>query len=119
MSLATAVPAASLAERQPSPGRVDLAVTGSMTARNSRSLHVAFRRIVDRGARHVVVDLSSVGDIDPAGVAVLLVYARLLRSLGGLLEVAAASPECRDLLSRMPRTQLDELMPALADPLTA
>jgi ABC-type transporter Mla MlaB component len=76
-------------------------VTGQLTWRTSRGLHASFRRAVDEGGRDFRVDLRRVSEVDPAGVAVLLVYGRLLPFLGGGLEVSAASGPCRGLLHRM------------------
>jgi hypothetical protein len=52
------------------------------------------------------VDLRSVAEVDPAGVAVLLVYARLLPTLGGTLDVSGASGPCQALLQRMQLSHL-------------
>lgn len=83
-----------------------LTVRGQLTWRTSRRLHASFRRVVDAGGRELHVDLRSVAEADPAGVAVLLVYARLLPTLGGTLEVLGASGPCRVLLRRMQLSHL-------------
>ena len=76
-------------------------VSGELTWRTSRWLHSSFRRIVDRGGRELKLDLRAVSEADPAGVAVLLVYSRLLPTLGGSLEIPEASGPCRALVERM------------------
>jgi ABC-type transporter Mla MlaB component len=81
-------------------------VSGQLTWRTSRGLHSSFRRVVDEGGRELRVDLRSVSEVDPAGVAVLLVFARLLPSLGGTLEVSDASAPCQALLQRMQLSHL-------------
>jgi ABC-type transporter Mla MlaB component len=81
-------------------------VSGQLTWRTSRRLHASFRRVVDEGARELHVDLRSVTEVDPAGIAVLLVYARLLPTLGGGLRVSAASSGCAALLQRMQLSHL-------------
>jgi ABC-type transporter Mla MlaB component len=83
-----------------------VAVSGQLTWRTSRRLHASFRRVVDEGGRELRVDLRSVSEADPAGVAVLLVYARLLPTLGGTLEVSGASGPCEALLHRMQLSHL-------------
>jgi hypothetical protein len=47
---------------------------------------------VDAGGRDITVDLRHVSTVDRAGVAVLVMHARLLTELGGSLEVVDASP---------------------------
>ena len=89
-----------------------VAVSGQLTWRTSRRLHASFRQVVHEGARELRVDLRSVIEADPAGVAVLLVYARLLPTLGGTLEVSGASGPCHELLDRMQLSHLLEPPPA-------
>lgn len=76
-------------------------MTGQLTWRTSRGLHACFRRAVEDGGREFRVDLRSVSEADPAGVAVLLVFARLLPTLGGSLQVSATSGPCQALLERV------------------
>jgi ABC-type transporter Mla MlaB component len=90
-------------------------VSGQLTWRTSRRLHASFRRVVDEGGRELRVDLRSVSEADPAGVAVLLVYARLLPTLGGTLEVSGASAPCHALLQRMQLSHLLDQPPATDD----
>jgi anti-anti-sigma factor len=90
-----------------SDGPCDLAeltgvlVLGDLTAATSRALHRRLRRAVEGGARHLRVGLHDVRDVDAAGVAVLLVYARLLPPLGGRLEIVSASPQVQAVLAGM------------------
>jgi ABC-type transporter Mla MlaB component len=72
----------------------------------SRGLHACFRGAVAEGGRAFYIDLRSVSDVDPAGIAVLIVYARLLPSLGGSLKVSAASHPCHVLLRRLQLSHL-------------
>ena len=81
-------------------------LSGELTWRTSRRLHASFRRVVEEGGRELSVDLRSVAEVDPAGVAVLLVYARLLPTLGGTLDVSGASGPCLALLERMQLSHL-------------
>ena len=81
-------------------------LSGELTWRTSRRLHASFRRVVEEGGRELSVDLRSVAEVDPAGVAVLLVYARLLPTLGGTLDVSGASGPCQALLQRMQLSHL-------------
>jgi ABC-type transporter Mla MlaB component len=76
-------------------------ISGQLTWRTSRWLHASFRRIVDSGGRELQLDLRAVSEADPAGVAVLLVYSRLLPTLGGTLEIPEASGPCRAMVERM------------------
>jgi anti-anti-sigma regulatory factor len=79
----------------------DLVVTGRLTARTGRSLHGRLRRLVRDGAREVRVDLRGVEQAEPAAVAVLLVYARLLPPLGGRLVLTGASDAVAGTLTGM------------------
>lgn len=89
---------------RPVPVRVVL--LGELTAATSRTLHGRMRRLVEDGARVVVVDCAGVRRADAAGVAVLLVYARLLPPLGGELVIEDASPAVEDVLASVHLTRL-------------
>jgi ABC-type transporter Mla MlaB component len=96
-----------------SPGRKCLLeVSGPMTWRTSRRLHARFRRAVDAGGRELRVDLRRVSEVDLAGMAVLLVYARLLPTLGGILRLSNVSPACRELMHEMQLSHLLNQVPA-------
>ena len=73
--------------RQPPHRTADVVVTGDLTVATSRSLHRRLRQVIQDGGRQVRVDLRAVDRLDAAGVTVLLVYRRLLPSLGGELVV--------------------------------
>ena len=92
-----------------------LQVSGQLTWRTSRRLHALFRRAVDAGGRELRVDLRRVSEVDPAGIAVLLVYARLLPTLGGRFELCNVSPSCRALVHDMQLAHLLTPVPARSD----
>ena len=92
-----------------------LQVGGQLTWRTSRRLHARFRRAVDAGGRELRVDLRRVSEVDPAGIAVLLVYARLLPTLGGTLELCSVSPACRALMHEMQLPHLLTPVPVHGD----
>ena len=99
-----------------SPGRgCLLEVSGQLTWRTSRRLHARFRRAVDAGGRELRVDLGRVSEVDLAGIAVLLVYARLLPTLGGSLQLSNISPACRELMHEMQLSHLLTSVPSRGD----
>jgi anti-anti-sigma factor len=79
----------------------DVVVTGELTVATSRSLHLRLRQVIQDGGREVRVDLRAVERLDAAGVTVLLVYRRLLPSLGGELVLVGAGAAVRDTLTGM------------------
>ena len=99
-----------------SPGRrCLLEVSGQLTWRTSRQLHARFRRAVDVVGRELRVDLGRVSEVDLAGIAVLLVYARLLPTLGGSLQLSNISPACRELMHEMQLSHLLTSVPSRGD----
>lgn len=65
-------------------GRIDTTTSGSVDE--------TVRRVVDTGARRIVVDFSSVEYISSAGLRVFLVLAKRMRDLHGRL-ILCAMPE--------------------------
>ena len=83
-----------------------LVVRGPLTWRTSTRVQDHLRCAVEAGARDVTVDLRHVTTVDRAGVAVLVVYARLLHGLGGSLEVSDWSATVRALINELGLTSL-------------
>jgi anti-anti-sigma factor len=74
-------------------------VSGQLTVATSCSFRRQLGTLVHAGPRSLLVDLENVSDIDPAGLAVLLVYARSMRCLGQNLRLTNPSDNVRRLLS--------------------
>jgi anti-anti-sigma factor len=83
------------------PEMVLLHPSGPLTVVTRGEFRQRLRTCMHSGARHIVVDLNSVSDLDAAGVAVLLVYARSLKPLGGSLRIVNATDDCSRLLTRI------------------
>jgi ABC-type transporter Mla MlaB component len=78
-----------------------LALTGAVTVGSRRALRLRMRRQLDEGARQLVVDMGAVGNFDPAGLAVLLVFARALHACGGSLTVVNVPDHCISVMRRV------------------
>lgn len=83
------------------PETVLLHLSGPLTVVTRGQFRQRLRTCMHSGARHIVVDLDGVSDVDASGVAVLLVYARSLKPLGGSLRVVNATDDCSRLISRI------------------
>jgi anti-anti-sigma factor len=76
-------------------------------------------RLVHRGCRKVVVDLSDVGHLDYRGMKPLLQRAALLRAAGGDIKLCGASPYVAAILRVAGAWQELELYPTRASALAA
>ncbi|MBM4379042.1 MAG: STAS domain-containing protein [Deltaproteobacteria bacterium] len=76
-------------------------------------------RLVNRGCRKVVVDLSEVGHLDYRGVKPLVQRATLLRAAGGDIKLCGASPYVAAILRVAGAWQELELYPTRASALAA
>lgn len=56
------------------------------------------RRLVDTGARHVVMDLERVGFVDSSGLGALISLLKAVRGAGGDLKLASLSGPVRTVL---------------------
>jgi anti-anti-sigma factor len=79
----------------------DVVVAGNLTAATRGTLHVRLRHAVRAGGRDVRVDLRAVERLDAAGVAVLLIFRRMLPPLGGGLVLVGASRAVEETLAEM------------------
>lgn len=77
-------------------GMPDIAVIpveGDLDVTSAPRLRTTIDNLVDGGCRRIIVNLRHTSYVDSAGVAMLIVEARELRALGGLLSLADASAD--------------------------
>ena len=74
-----------------------VAPSGRIDTTTSGALEDAVRRVVDTGARRLVVDLSAVEYISSAGLRVFLVLAKRLRDLQGRLVLCGMTEPVRQV----------------------
>jgi anti-anti-sigma regulatory factor len=91
---------------RPSDDAHALAVTvqGPLVMRASSELRRVLTQALDSGVRRLEIDLSGVTEVDPAGLANLVVAARRLqasREQGGGLHIVAVSGSCADAMRRL------------------
>jgi stage II sporulation protein AA (anti-sigma F factor antagonist) len=66
---------------------------GTLDAPNTMTIEDSFRaRLLDLGARQVIVDLSSVDYMSSYGLRMLLIGAKTLSNQGGALHLAGPNP---------------------------
>lgn len=63
---------------------------GSLSATTAEQGNQEMKKILDRGAKKVVVNLANVDYISSGGIRVLIIAAKLLNSVQGELKLAAA-----------------------------
>lgn len=73
---------------------------GSIRVPLNRELRHAIRRLLQTGAREIVLDLTRVSAIDAAGVGELVRAYNMTSSLNGVLRIANASSRVRKILER-------------------
>jgi len=83
-----------------------VAVDGQLVTSNRQELRRAVFEELDRGARHVRIDLAKTGYIDSAGLGLLVLLSKRIRELGGQLHIANPNPDFRTLFRL---TKLDTL----------
>lgn len=89
-------------------GTVSVAVTGPMEHSTAGELRSLLFDLIDDGEDvTVVIDLTGVSSIDPAGLSVLAEAAELLRENGGRLVITRPRPSTRKLLDL---TGLDDVI---------
>ena len=89
-----------------------LAVSGELNLDTAPPLREQLIELVERGSRHVVVDLEAVEFVDSTGLAVLLGVLSRLRSLNGTLVVVCTRPK---LLRIFEVTGLNEILRIFGD----
>jgi anti-anti-sigma factor len=92
--------------------------SGDLDAVGARQVDEAFTNAVGRNGK-VLVDLSSVGFMSSAGLAMLLVKGKMLRGGGGSLAVSGASQRVADVLAMAGFNDLFPVYPSLKAGLTA
>ena len=73
-------------------------VAGDLTIANRRDLQQLALDAVERGERHLFVDLGATGYVDSAGLGTLVLVAKRVAAAGGALAVVEASDDVRTLL---------------------
>ncbi len=83
------------------PGRncTVVEVRGELDLASEPQLRAGLQRVVDSGARQVVVDLAGVRFMDSSALGTLVVIFKVLRDNGGRLYVAKAQHAVRTLLT--------------------
>ena len=75
-------------------------VTGEITLKQSRNamLHDKVRSLVQRGHKHVLVDLAGVSFVDSAGLGELVQTNSTMKNHGGALKLFSPTSRLRELL---------------------
>lgn len=82
-------------------GEAVVVVRGALVLRRAGVMRHAIHSVLDAGVRRIAVDLGCVTDVDPAGLAPLVVAARQLRASGGGLRFTATSTACTEAMRRL------------------
>lgn len=83
-------------------------VRGDVDMFNASNLRTPLEELVERGYRHIVIDLSRARHLDSTGMGALLGAYCKISGLGGRLAVAGASPTLRNLFEI---TRFQEFLP--------
>ena len=82
-------------------------VVGHLIIGNRKDVQRLVTEAIERGARHVVVDLAASGYVDSAGLGTLVVLAKRVRAAGGEFRLANVNEEIGALLRL---TRLDAVL---------
>ena len=82
-------------------------VVGHLIIGNRKEVQRQVTEAVERGVRHVVVDLAASGYVDSAGLGTLVVLAKRVRATGGDFRLANVNEEIAALLRL---TRLDTVL---------
>lgn len=82
-------------------------VVGHLIIGNRKEVQRQVTEALERGARHVVVDLAASGYVDSAGLGTLVVLAKRVRAAGGEFRLANVNEEIGALLRL---TRLDTVL---------
>ena len=103
----TAATAALRVEIRRQPQQVTVRLAGEIDMVTAGDLADMLVRLLDQGSRTVELDLSGVGFLSAAGLAVLLEHDRRYRDASARLLVVRPSPVCARLFAL---TRLDEVL---------
>jgi ABC-type transporter Mla MlaB component len=78
-----------------------LVVRGALVVRAVGSLLQAVHTALDGGVRRLTFDLRDVTEVDPAGLAPLVIATRRLRAVGGAVRFVAVSTPCLEVMRRL------------------
>lgn len=97
-----------------------IALRGRLDAAWSGSVHKSLQEAIHGGCHHIALDLSQVDYLSSAGIRVLVLLAKNLKTIGGTLRLSAASPQVSDVLKLVGFQQLlDACAAAPAGPAAA
>ena len=87
-----------IVQARPSARELTLFLEGELETRALRGLGEQLARLMLRGVRHVVMDMSDVSHLDYRGLKPLMERAQQLRAAGGVLKLTGLSPYLATIL---------------------
>ena len=99
--------------RRVEPGITIFEISGRLNLGNSlMSVEISIQRVIDEGARKLVLDLTGLSAIDSSGIGLLVTSASHMEQCGGHVRVAGASGTVGKVLQL---AHLDRIAPLDAD----
>jgi anti-anti-sigma factor len=80
------------------PGILTLTLSGKLDADTTNAFADVLNGAVDRGERHIILDLGALSYVSSVGLRALIVAAKKLVPLGGKIVLCAAQPQILKLL---------------------
>lgn len=96
-----------------------IAVHGDLDSLGVRMVEERFNSAISDRASRLAIDLTSVGFLSSAGLALLLVKGKILRRGGGNLVIAGPNPHVMEVLTMAGFQELFEVYPTLPEALAA
>ena len=93
-------------------GLASVAVGGEVDLHTAPALKTALAEAIDRGSRHVLVDLSRATFIDSTTLGVLMGAVKRLRPAGGELAIACSDPNVRKIFAITLLDRIFEIFPS-------
>lgn len=84
-----------------SENRAVVLVEEALTSTFARELRPKLQEVIANGAANIVIDLSSVDQVDSTGIGLLIATKNSLAKVGGGLRIVGASPEIEHLFQVM------------------
>jgi anti-anti-sigma factor len=102
-----------LSTRQIEPDITCLGLSGRLTLGNRLSeIEYAIKDQIEKGARKIALDLTSLSFIDSAGIGMVMLCAGKIREAGGHLVIVGAQGHVKKILEL---TQIHQVIPMLPD----
>jgi anti-anti-sigma factor len=87
-------------QEQSQQSSLQVSLCGPMDARSVNRVRQVMRPLLNDGVRRLDIDLSGITDVEPSGLAAMVLVARQSRALQGTVRLLAVSATCAEAMRR-------------------